>query len=76
MTTYQAHKASVIVRYLETAVACSTIRVSELPKLVSLMSERDWQTLCFAAGVPLADIPAKQMVLDQLRRKSVTIVRR
>jgi hypothetical protein len=75
MNSYQQHKANVIIRFLEKSIACSTIRVSELPKLISCMSARDWQTVCFAAGVPVADIPAKRLVLDGLRRKQIKIVR-
>lgn len=75
MNRYQRTKARKIADCLLKASAQSSVRATELPRLVSLMSDRDWQTLCFAAGVPIADLTAKRFVLAELRGKSLTVVR-
>lgn len=73
---YQRAKARKIATFLERSCATSTVRQSELPKLVSLMTPDQWRTVSFAAGVAVADYAAKAIVLDLLRRKELRVVAR
>jgi len=72
MTHYQTRKAKVIAAFL-TALPCSLTR-HELAKCVSVMSDEQWRTVALTAGVPVADLPAKQAVLRLLRSRAVHVV--
>ncbi len=67
MNSYQIRKARVIVNLLCSAQAESSLSRAELVKVVTMMSSEQWRTVCFAAGVAVADLPAKAAVLDTLR---------
>ena len=73
-TSYQVRKARAIVALLLTCQAQSTLTRFQLAKVVSLMSQEDWRLVCFTAGVPVADIPAKAVVLRTLRAKALHAV--
>lgn len=67
MNQYQKAKARKIVALLMQAQEDSTLNRHQLAKCVALMPSRDWQTVCFTAGVPVADLDAKAAVLALLR---------
>jgi len=73
MTGYQIKKARVIAAFLLGCQAQSTLTRHQLAKCVAMMPERDWQTVAFTAGVPVADIPAKAAVLALLRGREIHV---
>lgn len=58
MNSYQKRKAKAIAGVLILAAA-SDIPMSQLPVLASNMSEDQWRTVSFQAGVPVADRAAR-----------------
>jgi len=70
MNDYQRRKARVIVNVLTAAQAQSSLSRFELAKAISHMSADQWRTICFSAGVPVADLPAKEAVLEMVRARA------
>ncbi len=71
MNGYQKAKAKKIAALLLDCAKQSGTSRFQTAKLVSLMSEDQWRTVALTAGVPVADIPAKLLVLSELRGKSL-----
>lgn len=71
MNSYQKGKARKIVKLLLECAGKSGVTRFQLAKMVSIMSESNWRTVAFTAGVPVADIPAKRIVLADLRNRSI-----
>ena len=67
MTEYQIRKARVIAAFLLGCQAQSTLTRYQLARCVAILSDEQWRTVAFTAGVPVADIPAKAAVLALLR---------
>lgn len=59
MNPYQRRKAKAIAGVLILAAAASDTPMSQLPLLTSRMSEDQWRTVSFQAGVPVADHAAR-----------------
>ena len=56
MNRYQARKAKLIAATMVLAAAQSTdVPMAQLSFLASIMSESEWRTVSFAAGVAVAD---------------------
>jgi hypothetical protein len=71
MNGYQKAKARKIVKLLLSCSEQAGVTRFQLSKMVSIMSEAQWRTVVFTAGVPVADIPAKRIVLAELRNRSI-----
>lgn len=71
MNGYQKAKAKKIVKLLLSCAEQSGVSRFQLAKMVSIMSQSQWRTVAFTAGVPVADIPAKRIVLAELRNRSI-----
>lgn len=69
MNGYQKAKANKIVKLLLSCAEQTGVSRFQLAKMVSIMSESNWRTVAFTAGVPVADLPAKRIVLGELRGK-------
>ena len=76
MSSYQIDKARKIVDALINAAAKTKQQTTryELAKLISRLSHDEWRTVSFAAGVPVADLPAKSAVLAILRERAPHVV--
>lgn len=59
MNPYQRRKAKAIAGVLILAAAASDTPMSQLPGLVARMSDDQWRTVSFQAGVPVADRAAR-----------------
>lgn len=59
MNSYQKRKAKAIAGVLIMAAAASDIPMSQLSVLASKMSEDQWRTVSFQAGMPVADRAAR-----------------
>ena len=68
---YQIAKAKKIAAFLLECREQSTLGRLELAKVVAIMDAAQWQTVCFAAGVPVADLSCKAAVLALLRGRSI-----
>lgn len=66
MNPYQKRKAKAIAGVLILAAAASDTPMSQLPILVSRMSEDQWRTVSFQAGVPIADHAARVLTIALL----------
>ena len=66
MNAYQTKKARLIAASLMLAAMQSETPLSSLPALAASMSHRQWVSVSLAAGVPVADQPARVMVLALL----------
>ena len=72
MNSYQIAKARKIADILIAALPQSSLVTrNELARTVARLSNDDWRTISFAAGVPVADIKARQAVLAILRKRSL-----
>lgn len=71
MNGYQKAKAKKITKLLLSCAEQSGVTRFQLAKMVSIMSASQWRTVAFTAGVPMADIPAKRIVLSELRNRSI-----
>ena len=67
---YQRRKARAIVKLLAACQEKSTLSRHQLAQVVAIMTPEQWRLLAFTAGVAVADLPAKQEVLDMLRAKT------
>jgi hypothetical protein len=74
MNAYQLRKAKAIVDLLTCARENSSLTRHQLAKAVSIMSADQWRTVCFTAGVPVADIECKAAVLSILQGKEIHAV--
>lgn len=74
MNEYQKAKARKIVALLTSLQA--QVNGHELAKCVAIMSHDEWRTVCFTAGVPVADLEAKAAVLAMLRGRVPQVVGR
>ena len=63
MNRYQLRKARLIAAVLLTAACESDTPLAKLPELAARMSESDWRAVSFAAGVAVADVPARTMTV-------------
>lgn len=69
MNRYQMRKAKLIAATMVLAAAQSTdVPMAQLSFLASIMSESEWRTVSFAAGVAVADQQARVMVVALLGR--------
>ena len=68
---YQLRKAKQIANFLLECREQSTLGRLELAKVVAIMSPNEWRTVCFATGVPSADLSCKAAVLALLRGRSI-----
>ena len=69
---YQNSKARTIANFLRDS-ADRTMEATTphtLARCVALMSHDEWRTVCFQAGVPVADLQAKAAVLGLLRARA------
>lgn len=75
---YQIRKARRICIYLQNEAAKMREATSPfmLAKIVALLSNDEWRTVAFAAGVPVADIPCKAVVLAMLRNCAPRLIGR
>ena len=71
LNAYQLRKAKQIANFLLECREQSTLGRLELAKVVAIMDAAQWQTVCFAAGVPVADLSCKAAVLALLRGRSI-----
>lgn len=69
LNSYQRAKARKIAAMLRNAQREVALSDYQLARAVSLMSDDQWRGVAFAAGMPVADIEAKQEVLRILRGK-------
>lgn len=78
MNSYQIAKARRIAASIQRAADRTMEATSPyvLSKCVALMSDREWQTVCFTAGEPVADIECKAAVLAILRGRSPRLLGR
>lgn len=75
---YQIAKAKRIIRHL-VACADATMEATStfmLARCVAMMSHEEWRTVSFAAGVPVADLDCKAVVLAMLRGRSPRLLGR
>ena len=75
MNSYQRRKAQIIVNLLVASQAQSSLSRFELAKVIAHMSADQWRTICLTAGVPVADLVAKEAVLEMIRAKTPRLVR-
>lgn len=68
---YQLGKAKQIVAFLLACQGQSTLSRHQLGQVVALMDASQWRTVCFSAGVPVADIAAKVCVLALIRNRQI-----
>lgn len=66
MNRYQQSKARLIAAVLLMAAAQGNTPMSQLAPLAARMSERQWTSVSFAAGVPVVDVPARVLVIALL----------
>ena len=71
LNAYQLRKAKQIANFLLECREQSTLGRLELAKVVAIMSPNEWRTVCFATGVPSADLSCKAAVLALLRGRSI-----
>jgi hypothetical protein len=75
VNSYQRRKARIIVNLLVASQAQSSLSHFELAKVIAHMSPDQWRTICLTAGVPIADLPAKEAVLEMVRAKAPRVAR-
>ena len=63
---YQKSKAKKIAAVLLLAAAASETPMTQLAELAARMSHREWITVSLQAGVPVADKPARVLVVAML----------
>lgn len=63
---YQGRKAKLIAGTLVLAAAQSDTPMSNLATLAAHMSESQWRTVSFQAGVPVADVPCRVLCIAML----------
>lgn len=63
MNRYQKRKAWLIAAALLIAAAQSDTPIALLPRLAAAMDERQWISVSLAAGVAVADTPARILVV-------------
>ena len=66
MNSYQRRKARNIAAVLLLAAAQSDTPFSSLPELISRMDDAQWRTISLQAGVPVADVQCRTLVVAQL----------
>lgn len=69
--TYQIRKARWIADMLLKAQGNSSLTRHMLARCVAIMSDEEWRSVAFCAGVPVADIECRMAVLAILRGKSL-----
>lgn len=71
MNGYQLRKARMIAAVLiASAAASSRVSMAQLPQLAASFTEEHWRTVSLAAGVPVADVPARVATIAYLLRVS------
>ncbi len=63
---YQSRKAREIAASLIRAASGSSVGISELPGFAARMTEANWRTVSFQAGVAVADHTAKVLTIAYL----------
>ena len=76
MSAYQLSKARKIARHLIEVAAKTKQETTraELARIAARLSNDEWRTVAFSAGVAVADLPAKSAVLDILRKRAPHVV--
>ena len=66
MNTYQRRKARLIASTLMLAAIQSDTPIKDLPAMAAAMNHRQWITVSLAAGVPVAQHPARVLTISIL----------
>lgn len=76
VNAYQMAKARKIAAFLQDCASKTKqeTRPYELAKIVTLMSPDEWRTVSFHAGVPMAELECKAVVLAVLRSRVPQVV--
>lgn len=63
---YQVKKAKAIAGTLVLAAAQSDTQMHDLAKMAAMMTMAQWRTASFSAGVPMAELECKVLVVAML----------
>ncbi len=68
---YQIKKAKQILNLLLDCNQVTAMSRNQLARAISIMNADQWRTVAFTAGVPVADLPAKGVVIQLLRERAI-----